>query len=272
MPRRLGQHFLIHRGTLRAIANVIAPQPCDTIIEIGPGHGELTRKLLQGASGNARIIALEKDKELANLLREKFSHDARIEIVEGDALELLPEIIRQKRRPIRDASFVIVGNIPYYITGYLFRILGELERKPRRAVFMIQREVAERICAAPPRMNLLAATVQVWAEPKIIRRVPKTYFAPQPKVESAVIVLETRKNKLETKSEKSAMEAYYTLAKIIFKQPRKTVLNNLLAGLKKKGAEERRRAVKLLTRANINPNDRPQNLSINQLRVLASLR
>ena len=137
------------------------------IIEIGPGHGELTR-LLQSADPSAPIVAIERDHLLAEKLRSEPRGNLRIE--EGDALALLPSLTESE--PFKGADYKIVGNIPYYITGHLFRIIGDLEHKPTRCVFMVQKEVALRLCAAPPDMNRLAASVQFWANATIIAQVP----------------------------------------------------------------------------------------------------
>ena len=210
------------------------------------------------------------------MLKAEFTENENIEIIQGDALKILPDLCSK----FHDLSFKIVGNIPFYITGYLLRILGELEKKPSLIVLTVQKEVAERVCAEPPRMNLLAASVQFWAEPKIIDYIPKTDFQPQPKVDSAIIKLVISNQPLATS------ENYYKLIKIIFKQPRKTILNNLASGVKyqassiknqkipissriidKVGTKEE--IIKILETLKISPTDRPQNLTIEQIKNLS---
>src|SRR3989344_6086795 len=187
----LGQHFLKNKAKIKKIVEALNLENGDTVIEIGPGHGELTDEL--GIMNNElRIIAIEKDKNLFKYLKNKFSQDKNIEIIEGDILKIFPSIIHNSSFIIQ--NYKIVGNIPYYITGYLLRILGELEKKPSLIVLTIQKEVAERICAirqaqGKPKMNLLAASVQFWAEPKIIGYISKKDFRPAPKVDSAIIKL-----------------------------------------------------------------------------------
>ena len=253
--KKLGQHFLTNKTKLQKIVGALDLRADDSVIEIGPGHGELTNEL-RIKNYELKIIAIEKDEELVRYLQEKFAQDKNIEIIDGDILKILPELAKSRK---------IVGNIPYYITGHLLRIIGELKNKPSLVVLTVQKEVAERICAPSQtntgkkgRMNLLAASVQFWAEPEIIDYIPKTDFQPQPEVDSAIIKLAIGNQSLANSKD------YYELIKIIFKQPRKTILNNLRATNKTK--EE---IIKILGELKINPADRPQNLSVEQIKELA---
>jgi 16S rRNA (adenine1518-N6/adenine1519-N6)-dimethyltransferase len=256
MREKLGQHFLIDKKALEKIASGLDIKTNDTVIEIGPGHGELTKEF-RIKNLESGIIAIEKDKELAENLKKEFAHDKNIEIIEGDALEILPSIT--KSQTINSKSYKLAGNIPYYITGYLFRIIEKLENKPSLIVFTIQKEVAERICAEPPKMNLMAASVQVWAAPEISSIIGRKSFSPPPEVDSATI-------KLVPKEKRKNLESYYKLAKILFKQPRKTILNNLASGLEKPKTE----IEEVLKKLNIKPTDRPQNLSIRKIEALSA--
>ena len=271
MSQKLGQHFLKSKEKLRKIAESLDLQDNDTVIEIGPGHGELTKEL-RIKNSECRIVCIEKDKDLIEILKDKLSNDKNIKVVEGDALEKLPLLIKSPKLKIK--NYKIVGNIPYYITGYLFRILSELENRPSVSVFTIQKEVAERICAHSSKMNpthrkysmcgmnLLAASVQFWAEPKIVGYVPKKYFRPVPKVDSAILELRIKNYELRIK------DNYYKLIKIIFKQPRKTVLNNLTSGFTGLKKEE---IIEKLLKVGVLPGFRPQNLKIEQLIELSTL-
>jgi 16S rRNA (adenine1518-N6/adenine1519-N6)-dimethyltransferase len=261
MGKKLGQHFLISEKKLRQAAENLDLKSKDAVIEIGPGHGELTRELRK-INSESKLTLIEKDNELAEGLKEKFKDDKNIQIMEGDALKAIPSVIGNPSFIIHD--YKITGNIPYYITGHLFRVIGDLENKPSVCVFTVQKEVAERVTAEPPRMNLLAASVGLWAKPKIISHVPKKYFRPAPKVDSAIIKLAIHGKQLAVKKQ----ETYYSLIKIIFKQPRKTVLNNLLSGFKNIKKEE---IAEKLEKAGINPKDRPQNIKIKQLIELSTL-
>lgn len=286
MKRLLGQHFLFDKEKLKKIVEALELKLNDLVIEIGAGHGELTEELWS-ANHEVRIIAIEKDQRLAKDLEYKIQNLGlkNIKIIEGDALKILPKLVNSILKT-SDALNVknnfwtsdvqklkIVGNIPYYITGHLLKIIGELENKPSLIVLTLQKEVAERICSKPPKMNLLAASVQFWAEPKIIGYIPKTAFSPQPKVDSAIIRLKSTTTPV-TFAFRSSNECngrkinkldcyldYYKFIKILFKQPRKIILNNLTAGLKISKEE----IIKKLTALKIKPADRPQNLSISQI-------
>jgi 16S rRNA (adenine1518-N6/adenine1519-N6)-dimethyltransferase len=222
MRQRLGQHFLKNKGALRKIALAMEIEKNDIVVEIGPGHGELTEYLLK--ENPKKVIAIEKDKSLALSLPSSMARRApeashKLEIIEGDILKTLPKF---------HFKYKLVGNIPYYLTGRLLRLLSELENKPELIVLTLQKEVALRITAQPPKMNLLAAIVQFWANPRILGSIKKTSFSPAPKVDSAILKLA-----LKTKKEMESLppaEEYYKIVKIIFKQPRKTILNNLCYG------------------------------------------
>jgi len=278
MSRYLGQHFLINKDKIKKIVEALDLKEGDTVIEIGPGHGELTLLLarnFQFPISNFRIITIEKDKKLVQILQKKFASDKNIRIIEGDALKILPKLTKSYK--LKAKSYKIVGNIPYYITGYLLRVLAELERKPSLIVLTIQKEVAQRIIAlrqaqGKPRMNLLAASVQFWAEPEIIDYVSRKDFQPAPEVDSAVIKMVVRpalpyREVPVLKTSKNYSKNYYRLIKILFKQPRKTILNNLTMTM----TMTKEDITKKLRKSGINPNDRPQNLDIEQIKELLTL-
>ncbi len=255
----LGQHFLINQAAIKKIVAALNLEAGDTVIEIGPGRGALTFPILEkcGEVG-CKLIAIEKDPSLAS----KFQiTNSKFQIIEGDVLKELPKLIRDW--DLGFGNWKLAGNIPYYITGKLLRIFSELENKPELIVLMIQKEVAERICAQPPRMNLLAAAVQLWAEPKILFTLKPEDFNPPPEVHSAVIKLETRSQNLKSET----ADNYYKMIKIIFKQPRKTLVNNLGIGLKKP-KNEIENALKSL---GLSPQIRPQNLSVKEIGLLTTL-
>ncbi|MEK7522414.1 MAG: rRNA adenine dimethyltransferase family protein, partial [Patescibacteria group bacterium] len=218
-----------------------------------------------------QLIAIEKDTQLAKNLGDNLQFRIyNLQIIEGDALKILPDLVSKLKivNPAPEqvrygASYKIVGNIPYYITGKLLRTISELENKPSVSVLMVQKEVAERICAATPKMNLLAAAMQYWAKPEIILHLKAKEFDPPPEVDSAVIKLATRTlatSELETKN-------YYKLIHIIFKQPRKTLANNLKDGLGISRAE----IEKILNSLNLPLNSRPQDISIEQIIKLSQM-
>ncbi len=251
MGQRLGQHFLNGTATLEAIAASINVDARSSIIEIGPGHGELTAVLRKTHPKNP-IICIEKDYALAPALEERLKDDKNIEIIEGDALALLPKLVK------KGLSYTLIGNIPYYISGHLFRIVADLAVLPTEMAVLIQKEVAERLQATPPDMNRLAASVQIWAKPKIIRIVKPGEFNPPPKVDSAVIHLTTTAPKWTSIGGK---ETYYGTVRSLFSQPRKTIVNNLHGSIKisKNDIEE------LLKTLTIDPKRRPETLSIEEI-------
>ena len=272
--QKLGQHFLQNAAVLQKIVDALILADGDRIIEIGPGHGELTVPLLQAAHNKrCEIFCIEKDHALIEGMKRLASqensadtgHINRVNIVEGDVLKLLTSLTSR--------DYKIVGNIPYYITGKLLRTISELEYKPKRVVLLIQKEVAERICAAPPAMNRLAASVQFWADTTMLATVPRKDFSPPPEVDSAVIVLDKKNSSPELlaqsiKDEPSLDPAqYYRAVRAIFAQPRKTLLNNLseISG----GIATKNQLSAELESINIDPHVRPQNLSIAQIVSIA---
>ncbi len=242
----LGQHFLKNRVAIEKIVSALDLREGDVVVEIGPGTGALTVELLKYP---IKLIGVEKDHFFAQKLSREFQiSNLKFKIIEGDILKVLPKI------KIQNLKFKIVGNIPYYLTGFLFRIISELENKPDLIVFTIQKEVAERICAKPPKINLLAASIQIWAEPEILMTLPPEDFDPPPKVDSTII-------KLTPKSNIQNLKSYYQLIKIIFKQPRKNILNNLSEGLAVSKEEIQEKVKKI----NLSGNERGQNLSIEKI-------
>ncbi len=284
--QKLGQHFLKNDTALEKIVNAIAVTDGDRIIEIGPGHGELTVPLLHAAKGmHCDIFCIEKDHALVgklellagqeNIAREKGggAGSGHVTIVEGDALRLLSGLAAPKSAPAKTSPYKIVGNIPYYITGKLLRAISELPEKPERTVLLIQKEVAERICAAPPEMNRLAASVQFWANPAIVALVPREDFSPPPDVDSAIIVLKNKYPPLRSGAYRPNggppidPKRYYKAVRAIFAQPRRTLLNNLSMAMQETSAKNDIGTI--IKSCGIDPAVRPQNLSIDQIIALA---
>lgn len=196
--KRFGQHFLADPRALQRIVDAVAPEPTSTVVEIGPGRGALTALLAPRA---ARVIAVEIDRDLAAHLRQHFAAGT-VEVVEGDALEV-------PWASMAGSPYLLVGNLPYYITTpLLFRALEP--PRPLRAVFLVQREVAERI-AAPPggrEYGALTVNVQVLADAEIVGRVPAGAFHPKPNVESAIVRLLPRASPLIAPEEEVAFRAF----------------------------------------------------------------
>jgi 16S rRNA (adenine1518-N6/adenine1519-N6)-dimethyltransferase len=208
--QKLGQHFLVKGSILERIARAACSSPVDLVVEIGPGRGALTERLLSRA---ARVIAIELDPYLASHLREKFRGDKRLEVVEADVLET--DLAQWGPAPI-------AGNLPYYITSPILEKTARLE--PPRAVFLIQKEVADRLTAAPGSRDYGYLTVQtgIFADVRMLFEVKPGAFHPPPKVDSAVVLLEPRP--LPIVAEKDAFLAF---AGQCFRHKRKTIRNNL---------------------------------------------
>lgn len=218
MPHKLGQVFLKNKKKIKKIIDSLELKPKETIIEIGAGYGQLTKEIIK-KNLKLNLILIEKDKNCINVLKNFNYFNNQIKILEGDVLKILNnDFVKNLNR-----NYKIVGNIPYYLTGKLLRILSNLEKKPKIIVFTLQKEVALRIIAKPPKMNLLAAIIQFWAKIKLIDFISKKNFQPIPKVDSAILKIIPKKIKIN----KNKVEKYYQFVKILFKQPRKTIFNNL---------------------------------------------
>lgn len=263
--KRLGQHFLVDRGVLRDIIAAAELTKDDMALEIGPGIGTLTTELAKRAQ---KVIAVEKDKKMVEILEETLNGYDNIKCVQADILkkDVLKDIFFLEGA--YKGTYKVVANLPYYIVAPVTRLFLEMERSPQVMTLMVQKEVAQRICAKPPRMNLLAVSVQFYAEPKIVRYVRKASFWPQPKVDSAIIKIIPRQPiSRQTYSDTMLRERFFKIVKAGFSQPRKQLLNNLSGKLK----VDKRRAKTLLLKSNINPHQRAENLSVGDWVCLSRL-
>lgn len=215
MGRRLGQHFLARQSILDKIARAACPEPSPLVIEIGPGRGALTAHLLERAE---RVVAIEVDPVLVEYLRQKFRENNRITIVERDVL---------KTDFAGWGQAVIAGNLPYYITSPILQRVFAAGPAWTRAVFLMQKEVAERITAAPGTRDygFLTMTTQIFSSPEYLFTVSASAFRPTPKVESAVIRLERRDPAAVWGLDNPA--DFLSFASLCFTQKRKTLRNNL---------------------------------------------
>lgn len=219
--KSLGQNFLVNEGIYHKIVGALEIKSSDTIVEVGPGLGTLTDYL---AETGAKIIAVEKDRRLIDYLKKRFEDNPRIEIVEDDILKFAPSSYK-----LPATSYKLVGNIPFYLTSHLIRTVFEEWPQPENIVLMLQKEVAQRIVAKPPKMSLLSVSVQYHSKPKIVGYVSKGSFYPQPKVDSAIIRLENRKEKVENRKD---TEKFFKIARAGFAGKRKQLGNNLSSALK----------------------------------------
>lgn len=251
--KSLGQNFLQDPFALAKIVAAADVQPTDTVLEIGPGLGSLTRYLAASAK---EVIAVELDQNLIPPLRAILASHQNVTVIQGNILELSVKEIIQKD------GYLVAANIPYYITSAVIRHLLESDSKPRRIVLTIQKEVAERICAQPGEMSLLALSVQVYGKPYIAERIPAEAFFPTPKVDSAVLCIDIYPS---PQIKKELLADFFRLIKAGFSQKRKTLRNSLSAGLHiaPTSAED------MLTKANIDPKRRAETLSLIEWSQLA---
>jgi len=259
--KRLGQHFLADFGVLKKVILAAELKKDDIILEIGPGTGILTKELAKTAK---KVIAIEKDQKMCRVLKDllKCWNVENVEIVQGDILKSNIQYL------ISNIHYKVVANLPYYITSPVIRKFLEAESPPELMVLMVQKEVAKRICASPPDMNLLAVSVQFYAKPKIIGYVSKKSFWPKPKVDSAIIKL----TPINTNRSTDPHE-FFKVAKAGFSQPRKQLINNLgqlFHDREKVDPKETREKIKqwLLKNA-IQPEQRAESLSIDDWLELA---
>lgn len=222
--KRLGQYFLTDERVLAHIAAMLKAPNNATVIEIGPGTGALTTHIATALTRNGTIIAIEKDPVLAEALPRNVALPGQtvLTVVCGDARKTLHTIVA--RLAEEQKEYYLIGNIPYYITGTLLRSVGELSPMPIRVVLTVQREVAERLAATAPQMNLLSASVAYWGNASVLCTIPRNAFTPMPQVDSATVLIVPKKHHTPVPE-----EIYYPFIRLLFKQPRKTVLNNLTA-------------------------------------------
>jgi 16S rRNA (adenine1518-N6/adenine1519-N6)-dimethyltransferase len=244
----LGQNFLRDAQALEAIVSAASITPQDTVLEIGPGLGSLTRYLALSARS---VTAVELDRKLLPVLETVLSPYQNVHLVQGDILKIDPSTLMEAQ------GYLVVANIPYYITSAVIRHLLEAGHRPRRAVLTVQKEVAERICARTGKMNLLALSVQVYGDPDIAAEIPAAAFYPPPKVDSAVLCVDIYPQPIIPTGR---LEAFFQLIKAGFSQKRKTLRNALSGGLRITSIE----AEKLLGSAGIDPKRRAETVSLEE--------
>jgi 16S rRNA (adenine1518-N6/adenine1519-N6)-dimethyltransferase len=283
----LGQNFLQDEQALQKIVEIADIQQDDTVLEIGPGLGGLTRHLARRA---AQVIAVELDEDLFAPLQAILAPYPNVQLIHGDILKLQPSEL------VAASNYLVVANIPYYITSALLRHLlaqpvtekstpknqqsaisnpqsaisnpqsaisnpqsailnPQSAPRPRRLVLTVQEGVAERICAAPGELSLLALSVQVYGKPVIAARIPAAAFYPAPNVNSAVVAIDVYAQSIIPYPR---LETFFRLAKAGFGQKRKTLRNALSAIMPRDKAEQ------LLLSAGIDPMRRAETLSLHE--------
>jgi len=249
-PRRsLSQNFLTDAAALDAIVDAAELTPGDRVVEIGPGLGVLTRRLL---AAGASVLAVELDPRLAAYLRRELADVAGFELLEADALSIHP------REIFPGEPFKLVANIPYHITSPLLHAFLEGERPPTLAVLLVQLEVAERIAAPPGQMSYLSVFVQNVAAADIVARVPAASFEPAPDVDSAILRL--RRRSAPAVPVGDGRDPFYRLVQAGFRQRRKQIHNGLTRELPLSAAE----VTAALAVCGVTPDRRPQTLSVDE--------
>jgi 16S rRNA (adenine1518-N6/adenine1519-N6)-dimethyltransferase len=255
-PRRsLSQNFLTDSAALDEIVAAAELQPGDRVVEIGPGLGVLTRRLL---AAGASVLAVELDARLASWLRRELGSVPRFELIEADALTIHP------RECFPGASFKLVANIPYHITSPLLHTFLEGERPPELTVLLVQAEVAERIAAPPGQLSYLSVFVQNVAHAEVVARVPAAAFEPSPKVDSAVLRLRRRTDPPVPVGE--GRESFYRVVQAGFRQRRKQLHN----GLGRELPMPREALTAAFATCGIDSERRPQTLSVDEWACLAT--
>lgn len=250
--KSLGQHFLSDPRILARIVDALDPSTDETVVEIGPGRGGLTEQLLARAR---RVIAIEIDRMLAARLRERFTGNPRLDVIEGDVLETNLSVLAGD-------DFALVGNVPYYITTpILFHALRP--PRPRRAVYLVQREVADRLCASPGTKTYGALTVNVsaLASAETLFRVPPGAFSPPPSVDSALVRITPRAAPVVAPDEE---ERFRVLVQQAFGMRRKQMRRVVRAVF----SVDVPQAERLLEEAGVEPEARPETLTAEQFAAL----
>jgi len=250
----LGQNFLIDKNVLKKIILTSELNGFDEVLEIGPGIGTLTQELAKKVK---KVMAVEKDRKMVDILKETLKGFENVDIILGDIRKI-------EDYKVKIENYKVVGNLPFYLTAPIIRKFLEMkEAKPQSMVLIVQKEVGQRICAKPSKMNLLAVSVQFYAEPQMISYISKKSFWPQPKVDAAIIKI-TPKPSLIGDS-----KLFFKVVKAGFSQPRKQLINNLSKGLKM----PREKVKAWLLENNILPIQRAETLTVeNWLKLVKTLK
>jgi len=249
--KRLGQNFLIDKQIIRKVIKTANLKPKDIVLEIGPGTGALTHEIAKTAK---KVIAVEKDPRMVEILKENLKDFKNIEIVNQDILNY----------QLPTTNYKLIASLPFYITAPVIRKFLESKNPPKEMILIIQKEVAQRICPRPPKLeerrrgkspklSILAVSVQFYAKPKIISYISKKSFAPRPKVDAAIIKITPHQ-----KYKKVNSKQFFKIVKAGFSHPRKQLANNLSKELKL----NKQKINDLLLKNNIQPTQRAETLSI----------
>lgn len=246
--KRLGQNFLTNKRAVKRLIRAAALKPENIVLEIGPGIGTLTQELAKKVK---KVIAVEKDPNLARILNDelRIMGIKNVKVIQAD-------ILKFPNHRLPNTDYKIIGNLPFYLTAPVIRkFLEFVEIKPRQMVLIVQKEVGQRICAKPPKMNILAVSVQFYAKPEVIGCVSKKSFWPSPKVDSAILRIAPL---VGTFRKPVDADLFFKIVRAGFSQPRKQLINNLSKGLK----INRERIKDWLLKNNVQPNQRAETLTV----------
>ena len=245
----LGQHFLVDERVLRKLISAAELAPSDTVVEVGPGLGILTRELAKGAG---RVIAVEVDTRMAAALQETLAPWPNVAIINTDVLESDPGSLLGFAAPYK-----VVGNLPYYIASAVLRHFLEAQIKPHLMVVTLQKEVAQAIVAPPGKMSLLSVSVQLYGKPAIVDYVPAQSFYPPPKVDSAIVRIDLYERPRVAVADEAK---FFKVVRGGFSAPRKQLRNSLAQGLEMAPGE----AAALLEEVGISQKRRAETLSLEE--------
>ena len=245
----LGQHFLIDEEVLQLITSAAELTPTDVVIEVGPGLGVLTRELSQQAG---RVIAIELDRKLADILKQTLASFDNVIIINQDVLDIDPAALLEKPK-----TYKVVANLPYYITSPVLRRFLEAPAKPEIMIVMVQKEVAEAIVAKPGQRSVLSISVQFYGKPRIVSYVPAQSIYPAPEVDSAILRIDVYSQPPVAVADK---ESFFELVRAGFTASRKQLANSLAQGLGFPKTE----VLSFLEKANIVPQRRAETLTLEE--------
>lgn len=258
--KSLGQHFLVDKEVLELIVAAAELTPADTVMEIGPGLGVLTRELARKAGS---VIAVELDSKLSASLKQTLAACDNVSVITGDILKIEPASLLLERTavsPLVGSSpfgYKVVANLPYYITSPVLRHFLEAKIKPQMMVVMVQKEVAAIIAAEPGGMSLLSVSVQFYGKPRIISLVPARCFYPAPEVDSAILRVDLYAQPPVAVTDE---QSFFKLVRAGFSAPRKQLANSLAQGLKWPKVE----ALSILEKTGIASQRRAETLTLDE--------
>lgn len=260
--KTLGQHFLADAGPVRAAVEAAELGPGDLVLEVGPGLGILTHALSDRAE---RVVAVELDARMRKVLADQLGHRDNLLVVDADILGVDPAALIGAPAEARGrmAGYKVVANLPYQITSAVLRHLLEARVRPERLVVMVQKEVAERILAAPGDMSILAVAVQLYARPSLVALVPPEAFLPPPNVDSALLRLDVYPDLAVPVRD---VDRFFQVVRAGFGQKRKQLRNSLSAGLGLSTED----AATVLTASGVDPQRRAETLSLEEWARLAA--